>query len=299
MVSEGKEYVLSVDIGGTNLRIGMVDRNNKLYNYTCEENNLLDLDDLKSYLNKNIKKNSIGSLVSIAIGFPSTVSKNKKIVYSSPNIEGFDNINVADPLEDMFNVPVFIDRDVNFLLEYEIITRHLTCEGILLGFYIGTGFGNSIYINGQFLSGKNGVAAEIGHIPVLNNLRKCSCGNEGCIETIASGKRLEELRQIHFADTNIGEIFKKHGENPILKDFIRAMAIPIAIEINIFDPDHVIIGGGVVHMKDFPKKYLEKYIYKHVRKPFPKLNLDISYEQSKQEAGVLGGAYYVYEKLRK
>jgi len=299
MVPEGKEYVLSLDIGGTNLRIGMVDRNNKLYNYTCEENNLLDLDDLKSYINKHIKKNSIGSLVSIAIGFPSTVSKNKKIVYSSPNIEGFDNINVADPLEDMFNVPVFIDRDVNFLLEYEIITRHLTGEGILLGFYIGTGFGNSIYINGQFLNGKNGVAAEIGHIPVLNNLRKCSCGNDGCIETIASGKRLEELKQIHFADTNIREIFKKHGENPILKDFIRAIANPIATEINIFDPDHVIIGGGVVHMKNFPIKLLEKYIHKHVRKPFPELNLDISYAQSKKEAGVLGGAYYVYEKLIK
>jgi allose kinase len=299
MLSEGKEYILSLDIGGTNLRIGMGARNYKLYNYTCEKNSLLDLDDLKSYIAKNIKKNPIGSLIAIAIGFPSTVSKNKKIVYSSPNIEGFDNINVADPLENMFHVPVFIDRDVNFLLEYEIITRHLTNQGILLGFYIGTGFGNSIYINGQFLSGKNGVAAEIGHIPVLNNLLICNCGNEGCVETIASGKRLEELKQIHFADTNIKEIFKKHGENPILKDFVRAIAIPIATEINIFDPDHIIIGGGVIHMKNFPIQFLEKYIHKQVRKPFPELNLDISYAKSKQETGVLGGAYYVYERLKK
>lgn len=52
-------------------------------------------------------------------------------------------------------------------------------------------------------------------------------------------------------------------------------------------------------MKNFPIKLLEKYIYKHVRKPFPELNLDISYAQSKQETGVLGGAYYVYGRLKK
>lgn len=155
------------------------------------------------------------------------------------------------------------------------------------------------YIDGHYLNGKNGVAGELGHIPVLNNLRKCSCGNNGCIEMLASGKRLEELKQIHFADTNIKQIFEKHWKDPIIKDFIMALSVPIATEINIFDPHHIIIGGGVVGMKNFPKKCLEKYICEHVRKPFQLVNLNILYAEFRQETGILGGAYYAYRKLKK
>jgi len=303
MVSENKEYILGIDIGGTNIRIGMVDRNNTLHNFICEKSNSFirgekSLEELESYISKYIKLNNMDQLIAIAIGFPATISKDKKIIISSPNIQGFNNINIVASLESMFNVPVFIDKDVNFLLEYEIMKRKLIGNKIILGFYIGTGFGNSIYINGNFLNGKNGVAGELGHIPVLDNLFKCSCGNIGCIETLSSGKRLEELRKIYFPDTNIRQVFKNHKHDSIIKSFIQAIAVPIATEINIFDPHYVIIGGGVVRMMDFPNKLLENYIYKYSRKPFPATNLTILYAQAGQEMGVLGGAHYARNRLK-
>jgi allose kinase len=295
-------YVTGIDIGGTNLRIGMVSKDGLLYNFEVESSSILNknknyLKNLENYIYNSIKKHGAGNPLAIVIGFPSTISKDKRIVYSSPNIEGFDNINVADPLKEAFGVPVFIDNDVNFLLFYEIVMRGIEHKGIVLGFYIGTGFGNAIYLDDHFLEGKHGAAAEMGHTPVLGKSDKCSCGNLGCIELYASGKRLEELNNMYFPKTHIKEIFVKHRNEPVIQEFIKALSIPIATQITIFDPDFIVLGGGVINMNAFPKEDLEKYIYKNTRKPYPAEGLNIIYAQNDPTTGVIGAGLFGYKKL--
>lgn len=296
-----KEFVLGVDIGGTHLRLGMVTSDKKLSNFVIEDTSKLysEYPPIENLM--EIIENYLGNsrdLKAISIGFPSVVSKDKKIVFSSPNLLGFNNVNVVAPFESRFQVPIYIDNDVNFLLYHEIESQQLTKSGIVVGFYIGTGFGNSIFINDRFLRGKHGAAAELGHIPVLDRSETCSCGNSGCIELYSSGKRLQEIRTEHFPEEKIQDLFVKHKSSPVIQDYIRAMSIPIATEINILDPDHVIIGGGVVMMEGFPKQELEKYIYLNTRKPYPANGLQISYAQANQTIGVLGAAYYAWRELK-
>ena len=64
---------------------------------------------------------------------------------------------------------------------------------IISGFYFGTGIGNAIFINGHPLTGKNGTAGELGHIPSDGSTKVCGCGNVGCMESLAGGKYLAEL----------------------------------------------------------------------------------------------------------
>jgi len=298
-----REFIIGIDIGGTHFRIGMVTPEGNLHKYYMEDSRILNsegnsLENLSNYIEKYVANHSLGRLAGIAIGFPSTISKDKKIVYSSPNIKGFDHVDVGTPLENKFQVPVFIDNDVNFLLQCEIERNKLYDKGIILGFYIGTGFGNAIYLGDHFWDGKNGVAAELGHIPMLGRNEICTCGNKGCIEIYASGKRLREIQQQYFADTDISELFTKHKQNPVIEEFVRALAVPIAIEINLLDPDYAIIGGGVPNMADFPRAKLEEYIYQYVRKPFPAQGLQLLYAKMAQEAGVLGAAFYAFKKLQ-
>ncbi|WP_315120386.1 allose kinase [uncultured Clostridium sp.] len=297
-----KKFVIGIDIGGTNFRIGLVDEEGKIYNYAIESSQKLignddSLVNLKEYLSDYINRNLKGELKGISIGFPSTISKDKKTIYSTPNLKGFNNVNIVDYLEKELKVPTFLNRDVNCLLKWDMVSKGIEKEGVTLGFYIGTGFGNSISINGKFLDGKNGTAGELGHIPVLNSDKLCGCGNHGCIESYASGKRLNEIRSIYFKDTEIKDIFIKHRDEKVIVDFINCLSIPIATEINIFDPDNIIIGGGVINMDGFPKDLLEEYIYKHSRKPFPADNLEYIYSSQSQEAGVLGGAFNAFESL--
>lgn len=303
MISE-KDYIIGIDIGGTNFRIGRVTRDKSLKDFLIISSVILDIDSkplgaLQHYIEGYIKKFGDGKLLAISIGFPSAISKDKKTVYSSPNIRVLDNLNVVEFLEDIFKVPIFVDNDVNNLLMYEILKGDIEENLSVLGFYIGTGFGNAIYINNGIFEGKNGVAGELGHIPVIGKFDACGCGNKGCMELYASGKRLVEINKLYFPNTRIDRVFAEHKNHEKIKELIEAISIAICIEINIFDPDYIIVGGGVVNMDGFPKEEFEEEIYKHSRKPYPAETLDIRYADNYKGNGVLGAAYYGYEKLKK
>lgn len=301
MDDKNQKYVIGVDIGGTHIRIGAVTPEKELHFFEKKRiapvlDSQSPVESLISFLNNYIQEN-IGrdKVLAIGMGFPSIVSKDKKSVHSTPNLESLSNINIADPIQDYFKIPVIIENDVNHLLQYEISQRKINKDEIVLGFYIGTGFGNSVYLFNQFLTGKNGAAGELGHIPVLGNEEVCQCGNTGCIELHASGKRLVFLHQKYFSNVPFEEIFTKYSDSPEIMGFVQALAIPIATEINIFDPHLVIIGGGVVGMKDFPKGQLESAIIRYSRKPYPADGLSIEYAEDTNAAGVLGAATNVYE----
>lgn len=296
------KYVLGIDIGGTNFRLGLVDEGRVLKKFNIISSAVITVNDdplynLKSSIEKFLKENLDGELAGIAIGVPSTVSKDMRIIYSTPNIKGFNNLNIVDYLENVFNLPVYLNRDVNYLMKFDMVEKKIEKDGTTLGFYIGTGVGNSIFIGGEFLNGKNGAAGELGHVPVMNSNRLCGCGNVGCMETHAAGRALSQIMEESFPCTNISDIFVKHGESDIIKEFVGWVSIPIATEINIFDPDNVIIGGGVIQMEGFPIDYFEKCVLERTRKPFPANSLRIQYSQQSQESGVIGAAYYAFEKL--
>lgn len=308
MLKDKRKKAIGIDIGGTNARIGLVTEDMSLSHFMKVE--------INDFYNRNNPINSIRSFIenyihnlsmiegeiqidAIGIGFPSMISKDMTTVYSSPNLPGFNNINIVEELGKFFKTPIFINNDVNMHLIYEIYKKNLKDKEVVLGFYVGTGFGNSIFINGNFLQGKNGVAGELGHIPVLNNNRRCACGNIGCVETLASGKRLIELHQTYFKNTPFEDIFKYHFSESVMDEFIECIAIPIATEINIFDPDCLILGGGVLQMKNFPMALLINKIKKYTRKPYPFETLEILSADDNQFTGVMGAGFYAIQNLKK
>lgn len=164
--------------------------------------------------------------------------------------------------------------------------------------YFGTGIGNVIYINGEFLLGKDGIAGEIGHIPIIGGNFTCGCGNIGCAECYASGRRLVELRESYFSKTEIRDLFSKHGSTEILLEYIDNIACVAATEINILNPHYVILGGGVIGMEDFPKNYLIERIHKHINKTIANNNLGIYFSENHRESGVRGALYFAQVMLR-
>lgn len=297
-------YIIGIDIGGTNVRIGMVKQDATLKNFKMEKSvNLLKhhpIDNLSHFIQEYMIKNVTNEekILGVAIGFPSTIDKDKKVVLSTPNIQGLNQLNVVSKLQEDLGFYVYIDRDVNFLLQYDMYYHNFKKEGIILGFYIGTGFGNAIHINGSALVGHNGTAGELGHIPIFKDEKPCQCGNNGCIENYASGKRLQEIKDIYFPESNLSKIFTKHREHSIIQEYIEYLSIPIATEINIFDPDYILLGGGVLQMDNFPFTCLEANIYRHVRKPYPANNLKYYYSRNNQKNGVIGAGLYGFNRIK-
>lgn len=169
--------------------------------------------------------------------------------------------------------------------------------GAVLGFYFGTGLGNALYIDGKAFYGKHGTACEIGHMPTGLGTAPCSCGNIGCVEMYSCGKRLLRLAENELGGVVIGDVFTKCADEKSVDDFVHYMAIPVATEINMLDPEVVCIGGGIVFMKDFPKDKLLKYIMANVRHPLPFDDTNIYFSDNSPHNGIIGAAVAAYKKL--
>ena len=298
---EEMKMILGMDIGGTNFRSAFIDSNYNIEDFRIEDTSEIltgesTLEKLSEYT-ANLLKAKDSAPLAIVAGLPSTVDKSNRFVYSTPNIKGLDNVDIAACIEKVCNVPVFVIRDVCLLLLNDIHDNNLKKEGFILGFYIGTGFGNAISLNGEIIVGKHGVAGELGHIPIFGKTDICSCGNRGCIEMYASGKRLAEIRDNHFNGKAFDSLLENYPDHPVVAEFIENMAIGIASEITILDPEEVILGGGVIIRKGFPRKKLEMAIQKYVRKPYPANNIRFIYSRESNKNGVIGAGIFGFQKM--
>ncbi len=296
------EVMLCMDIGGTNCRIGLCDRSFALHEKEIvstermTENGfssaLVTL--LRTFLSRCKERYSVRG---ISLGFPATIDKARRTVLQAPAIPGVDNLAVCDLLEREFHLPVWLEKDVNLLFQYDLQFLGLPSEGLLIGIYFGTGIGNAIFFDGKPFMGRNGVAGELGHIPQLGNERECACGNVGCLEPFGGGKRLNELCRNVFSEDSIRTIYRDHRETEQVRAQIDAMAIAVATEVNILDPEYVVLGGGLLQMEGFPTETFEERIRRYVRKPYPERNLRLVYSRPNQENGIIGAGIYGWAQI--
>ncbi|MGL5436834.1 MAG: allose kinase [Lachnospiraceae bacterium] len=298
------KYIIGMDIGGTNLRIGLVDKNGILIHFEKTSSSYLKKKEAPKLLSreiiKYIKKNNIsGQVAAVAVGVPSMVSKDKNFVFSSPYLKGLEQVYLGDVLTNILGIPAFVDRDVNYLLMNDIKKYNLDPEkkNTVLSFYMGTGIGNAMYINGHMYAGKNGCAGELGHIPLYGVEEECACGTRGCMETKCSGKQLQHMKDEYWLDTDISDVFTVHGGDPLIHGFIDTMAIAISTEVTLLDPDYIVIAGGVFRMKDFPQEQLIERIRLKVRHPYPSENMEFVFPEQEQADGVIGGAWTAMEMI--
>ena len=294
------KYVAAIDIGGTNLRIGLVDEDYRLTHFqklprvsvmSAEH----PVEDLVQWLQSYIAASGL-EISAVAAGVPATVDRDRRVVLSAPNIPGFDRVPLADGLERGLGIPAFLERDVSMIFTRDMEVFRLPREGVLIGCYVGTGIGNAICIDGRLLVGRDGAAGEIGHIPMMGRTEICGCGNIGCIELYAGGKNLERIAEN--LNVPIGEVFTQKSEDPVVLGYIDNIAIAVAAEINILNPELVVLGGGVLAMRDFPRKILEERIIARARKPYPAETLQFLYSEEADENGVIGGGIYAHNMLK-
>ena len=299
-----KDYVIGIDIGGTNFRIGGILPDGSLISEPVKYSSRdmfatgSPIDILIRVINDYTGSFPDHTLKGICIGFPGTVSREKDVVISCPNLLAFTDLNVAAPLKEKFQVPVIAEHDVLLLLSYDMKKQNLEDADCIVSFYIGTGLGNGIFIHGRFLDGKNGVAGELGHIPVYGKNDPCPCGGKGCIELFCAGKALERLHDTYMPDVPFPDIFSHFAEVPQLDEYLDAMAVALATEITILDPVYIILAGGVIHMKDFPYDTLCRKIRERTRKPYPAQALDFIKGSNDPFAGISGAGIYMWNRLQ-
>ena len=307
----GKQYV-GLDIGGTNIKTAVIDENKKI---SIKHIEYIDKSGSDNALQQilEITRNLIDQtkeVKAIGIGLPGIIDSHTGIMVQSPNLAQLENIDVRKIVTEMFHIPVFIDNDVNvsafaeYKMHPEIIKNNLRNIVFMM---VGTGLGGGIILDGQLWRGSSGFAAEIGHICIDINGDKCNCGGKGCMETYVSSTGLikrtkkhlrrfptSSLSRISSDKLNCEDIFEAEKNNDpaaifLIQEFIEALAAGIGSLINIFNPEAIVLGGGVIIPNDFiiieARKGAKAFSF---RKPYNDCIIIPSH--LKNEAGVTGAA---------
>ena len=302
--------VIGLDIGGTNSRIGAVALDGTLlHSRIASSKPLADgtperaIADLAAYIQSYMDEFVPQTVVGIAVAFPATIDEHREVLYSATNFGEntkcrFDGLNIPKQLQRYFNCPVFLGKDTDFILYNDVHELGIQTQEMVAGIYFGTGIGSSFLYRGETIYGADGVTGEIGHLPISDNRRLCTCGErQGCCETVASGWYLEQLRQEHFPDTPIGELFVRHADSTVLQTYVYDCARVIAVTGNLLNSAYTLVGGGIVGMKSFPRETLRQNVLQLLRHPLPRDSFRMYFSPSGQNAGVLGAARFLFRKL--
>ncbi|MCG9752922.1 ROK family transcriptional regulator [Vibrio brasiliensis] len=257
----GRDYIQFslYDLGGKELSSAY----NEFF-YTTEEE-LVEglLSHLKSFIQTN--QTTINQLIAIGVILPGLVNPETGVVEYMPNIT-IDNLSLSDVIEKTFHVQCFVGNDVRgmALAEHYFGASKDCQDSILVSVHRGTGAG--IIVNGQVFLGFNRNVGEIGHIQIDPLGEQCQCGNFGCLETVAANPAIVErvnklikqgyessltsLETIGIADVcehaNLGDELAKQSLVRVGNQLGKA----IAITINLFNPQKIVIAGDITQCED-------------------------------------------------
>lgn len=292
--------VLALDIGGTNTRMGLVGRDGSLLGYQRLRSEVWNQDQpmegLANLIADYLKEYGQAGVRALSLGFPGAVDKDRRVLVNAPTIPQLDGMPIADILEKRFSIPSFIDRDVVTLYAHAAGELGLPRTGMTLCFFIGTGIGNLIVYNGKPLVGARGVAGELGHIPLLGKTLPCGCGQIGCAELYAAGHALVRMRSEHFPGEDPDDLFPLHLHHPAVQEYLDILAMVMATELVILDPERILMGGGIVQMPDFPMEMLQQKVVARLRGGVaPGMTWHTAPDA--QRAGVIGAGLGAFDRL--
>jgi glucokinase len=318
-----KEYALGIDIGGTNIVCGLVDRKgNILVEGSCSTadfpkvENMMDevfekFNEMKSKLKKGDK------VVGIGIGAPNGNYYNGCIEFA-PNLKWKGKIHLADMFKEKFKIPVFLTNDANAAALGEMIYGGAKNMKDFIVITIGTGLGSGIVCNGQVVHGHDGFAGELGHTIVYPQGRLCGCGRNGCLETYVSssglGKTIGEmlnfsrhrskLRDIPTEEITSYTVYEaaRQKDKIALEAFEftgRILGMKLADAVAITSPEAIFLFGGVCKAGDYIIQPTKKSMEENLLPIFRNKVKILKSELLDKNAAVLGSAAMVWAELEK
>src|SRR3954451_3663632 len=240
--------VLGIDVGGTKVEIASVVDGHGLEPVKTPTE-LSDTEALIEGIDKLARQviERDGAPEAIGVGVPSQIDFATGTVVSSVNIP-LEGVPLRDELENRFGIPVFVDNDANVaaLAEAQLVDDAPAQHLLMLT--LGTGVGGGVIIDGLIFRGASGRGAELGHMVIQADGLPCpgrTCPNRGCLEAYCSGSALQRAsgkpgREVEVAARSGDAEAQGH-----LDDLGRWLGVGIASFVNIFEPEHIVIGGGL------------------------------------------------------
>lgn len=271
------KLIMGVDVGGTNVVVGAVaEDGSALYGHLTEPTCVQEgADAVVEQISRLVQRSldatrqTIGDaapeVIGVGIGAPGPLDTARGIVLLTPNL-GWRNYPLRDRVSAALDLPAALDNDANCAVLGEWWQGAARGTRIAIGLTIGTGIGGGIVLDGRIFHGASDVAGEFGHMTIDSTGRRCKCGNYGCIEAYASGPNIAAravegiesgvaTRLPDYVAGDLGRITAqvvyeaaRDGDayaQEVLRDTAHVLGAAVASLVNIFNPEIVVILGGV------------------------------------------------------
>lgn len=310
------KYYVGIDLGGTNIKAGIVTDDGKMLNKSSIKTNakrpmeeiITDMGKLalKVIEDANLK---VSDIEAIGIGSPGTPDNKAGVLVYSNNLP-FNMAPMRKIIRDVIDLPVYIDNDANCAGMAEAVAGAAKGIADSVTITLGTGIGAGVIVNGRIYSGFNQAGSEFGHTVLVSGGQQCSCGRKGCFEAYGSASALirmtKEAAEAH-PESLLNDVIKEEGKvnakvayialrkgdkvaEQVVETYTDYLSDGLANAINAFMPEVLVIGGGVCNEGDpllipLRKKTLDRpYFGPGVRKT------EIRLAQMGNDAGIVGAA---------
>jgi glucokinase len=296
--------VVGVDVGGTKVAAGRVsgsEASDIAERPTDLSSPAALLDEIEAAIRDTIERG--GPIDAVGIGVPSQIDFASGTVVSSVNIP-LEGVSLRDELGSRLGTRVYVDNDANCAALAEAqFTDDAPAESLVM-LTLGTGVGGGVVIDGRIFRGSSGLGAELGHVVVDADGPECpgSCPNRGCLEALCSGTALEREATLAAGERVRGkEVVERarggdSGARGLLEALGRWLGIGIASFVNVFEPRHVVIGGGLSAAADL---FLPIAEAEFRSRALPALgeHARISVAKAGNDAGVIGAGLLAAQEL--
>jgi len=266
--------VIAVDLGGTHIRVGVVDEAGGLHHHSRVATRAEDGPDavigrMAGQIEALVRKADLPTDVPVGVASPGPLNPKTGTVLYTPNLPGWRNVPFVEQLQGRLGRTVHLANDGNCGALGEI--RFGSAKGVedLVYIALGTGVGSGVVSGGHLIDGVRGLGAEVGHMGISLDGPRCSCGSVGCLEsyvsgwaiqreaeavaTTAEGDRMRDLAGD--GDVHAGIVAKAADAGDpaalaVLHRAGRALGAAMGALINVFNPSMIVIGGGVASLGD-------------------------------------------------
>jgi len=309
---------LAVDLGGTNIRAALVTNSGVIRYHVAQPTNAPDgvdivIDRIVSLLDDVIARERVEPDVPVGIAAPGPLNPHIGVFLFAPNLPGFHDVPLRDILSGRLSRPVMLANDGNAAALGEVSFGTAQHHHHAIYIALGTGVGGGIVANGQLIDGIHGLGSEVGHIPVDITGPRCHCGGIGCIEAYAGGWAIARDGELLVRSERSVAIREAALDGPITAEAVataaqqgdtaaravferaaQALGVGLAGLVNVFNPEIIVIGGGLAAAGDLIFDTVRDTITRYAMR---QISPDVSVVPSAlgTRTGILGAAALVFQ----
>ena len=314
-------YTIGIDLGGTHIAVGLVDENYNIVKKISAptlaqrgpEEITKDMAALSAKVCAECGLDLVRDVGKVGIASPGTVNPKTGLIEYANNIKmlDFPVVKLFSEFSGVAEENIAIGNDANLAALGEATSGAAKGAEIAVMITLGTGVGGGVVIDGKLLTGCAFGGAELGHMVIEYGGRPCSCGRRGCFEAYSSATALVALTREKFAETHSPIVAEMCENDPmkiggktafaamrkgckasaeVVDYYIKHLACGIANLVNIFQPNVLLIGGGVCNEGDPLLLPLRAEVAKEVYSADNKLKTDIRIATLGNDAGIIGAA---------